>query len=913
MWRLGDFEVDPSAFELRRRANPSETGAFVAHEETTEMRRIPIQRRPLDLLIHLIEHAGEVVSRPALVEAVWKGVAVSEGAIDTAVYELRTALGDLDRPAARRIVETVRGRGLRINPSTPVERHPTKAAPPSDFVGRRATLDARLSGLARALEGQGGLLVVDGVAGIGKTRLVKELVTRLRERHARDFSVHYVWAEEGAPEHWLTRQLESEFPDPPADSPDEPPAGPADAFQRRQAVRSRLFRAAASRPRILVIEDIHWADGGSLELIEDIAPRLGGHALAVVATERTEGPFPSGRLRAMPSIDRQTLHPLSVPDVYRMIELELGVLPSPDVVGWVFDRSDGIPLFVREIAAGLESADAVPSDDVAVGVSLLTRQIARLEDSTRKILSIAALCGEHFDVDLVERALRRTSDPDRSWLAEATRAGIIRRRSRNQPLHFLFSHALFREAALADLDPIDRARGHQAIVGELERQRADATPSGLTALAHHAAGALLVERSPERAFRYSMAAAQDATARHSWSTAADLAERMLSWIDALPPGNERDEQELCAQLLRCAAIFPRESSVEECGTRLERIDALFRSGAGQAKDRAMATGIRYGLARSRGDARFLETELTGLEADASLAFAGRRWRRALAGLAGNHAEALAGTADPKAYDAFQEHVATGAAWDPTLEALAYGALSAWAVGRDGEAVRRARRAIRWSEERDDPRSIIWARFLAMMLHELRRDWKTLRDVAAPMDPLGHKHGITPWLGAGTGISAWATHQEEGTGREAAVPMAQILEHRGSAPSTSFRSGTLLLASQAYRYGGAHDEAIAVLDRVIAFVREGDERLLLPEMFRQAARLACDVEDLSAASRHWSRGIEEAERQDATTLLVRLLADRFARKHSTSDRARLASLAARTELDLGPHERELIERATDRSA
>lgn len=150
---FGDFELDEDLFELRR-----------------EGQVVPIPRRPFDLLCRLVLRRGAVVSRTELLEVVWGGTAVTEDSLAHAVMSLRQALGDdVDEP---RFVQTVRGRGYRF--AMPVEV--IGAAPSSEernFVGRLDHLHA----MTRMLDGlrtrRGGLLLLEGASGVGKTSLLR--------------------------------------------------------------------------------------------------------------------------------------------------------------------------------------------------------------------------------------------------------------------------------------------------------------------------------------------------------------------------------------------------------------------------------------------------------------------------------------------------------------------------------------------------------------------------------------------------------------------------------------------------------------------------------------------------------------------------------------------------------------------
>jgi DNA-binding winged helix-turn-helix (wHTH) protein len=185
MWTIGPYRLDPASFALSRDGEP-----------------IELQRRPLDLLLYLIAHRGTVVTREELLAEVWGGLAVSEGALRTAVYEARTALGDLERAPRERWIETVRGRGFRFRGPAKRITEAVAARESAPFVGRRALLRELAGDIGRLSSGGGAIRVIEGVAGMGKTRLVQKAT---QEPSAA--KVHTVYCERGAPPFWPWMQL----------------------------------------------------------------------------------------------------------------------------------------------------------------------------------------------------------------------------------------------------------------------------------------------------------------------------------------------------------------------------------------------------------------------------------------------------------------------------------------------------------------------------------------------------------------------------------------------------------------------------------------------------------------------------------------------------------------------------------
>jgi DNA-binding winged helix-turn-helix (wHTH) protein len=159
-------------------------------------KKIPLRRKTFDLLLYLAEHPGELVTKAALLDAIWGDVVVSDSLPAVCVAELRKAVGDTAKEP--KIIETVHGRGYRfvadLQPAptlmTPI-KVPVAARPPSEqfVVGREAELDQMRACYERVLEGRRGVVFIAGEAGIGKSTLVRSFVDSIR--------TNAIWIAEG--------------------------------------------------------------------------------------------------------------------------------------------------------------------------------------------------------------------------------------------------------------------------------------------------------------------------------------------------------------------------------------------------------------------------------------------------------------------------------------------------------------------------------------------------------------------------------------------------------------------------------------------------------------------------------------------------------------------------------------------
>lgn len=386
------------------------------------------------------------------------------------------------------------------------------AAPPQPVtIGRAAELEQLLA-VAR---GSGVRVVwIDGEAGAGKTTLVEATATALRQQ---GWAV--AWGRcpevEGAPPAWPWHEVLGELPE--AES----------AFWLARAVADRLSERARQHPLLVVLDDVHRADGLTLQLLRQVVGELAGAPVLLLATYRpTEDGDALAATRAAltaASAAHLSLAGLDEAGVAR-IARDSGLDPTDDVVALLRERTGGNPLFVRELTRLIVSEGAAAGrTTVPAGVrEVLRRRVERLPAPAVTALRQAAVLGRDVDVDLLAAVAGRDTDELLDALETAVLAGLL---DEPAPGQVRFSHALVRDTLYDDLPLMRRARVHSAALQALRDRGADAT-----ALAHHAVAAAGPATAAD-AVPYVVAAAREAEqlgahadAARQWATALRLHE-----------------------------------------------------------------------------------------------------------------------------------------------------------------------------------------------------------------------------------------------------------------------------------------------------------------------------------------------------------------------------------------------------
>ncbi len=448
----------------------------------------------------------------------------------------------------------VGGGGLAARRRSPWERETVGV---SGLVGRQREMVELVYALDRLLAGEGGLVLVSGEAGIGKTRLGEELALAAA---ARDVTVAWVrcWEAATTPPFWPWIQLLQQLTG--ATMPDARPLSPGDdpglaRLRFFDDVVARVRSVATGQPLLLVVDDLQWADVASVRLLGYLASSHPRMPVLALGTYRSGELDPGTPLRdEVAAIARSARH----------IPLE-GLAPGDltDLVRSVTDRGDdvdpallhhltgGNPLFARELVRLLDSQGNLPrlaSDGLppvpATVHGVLARRLDRLSDDCRALLETGAVVGDEFNLHVAEAVTGMDRERLLELLGEALVSQLVKEAG---VAEYRFVHPLVRASLYDRLGVSRRVRLHERVGLALEARRAQGQQVDVASLAHHFAEAAS-GGSAGRAAAYAVEAAEAAMSRFAYESAVLLYAQALEALDLDASGAD-----WCAVLLGLGA------------------------------------------------------------------------------------------------------------------------------------------------------------------------------------------------------------------------------------------------------------------------------------------------------------------------------------------------------------------------
>lgn len=379
-------------------------------------------------------------------------------------------------------------------------------APARRFVGREEELAALFRRLEHARAGRGAVVLLAGEAGVGKTRLARELADL-----ASAAGVETAWATcyEGewsrAYGPWL-EQARSFGAEP---EPADPGLSPEDG--RLAVYESLAARLTASQgARLVVLDDVQWADPGTLGFFAYLARTIAESPLLVVATYRESEAGSAldrllGELQRVRVGETLLLTGLDRAETRRLAEEVRGAPLDEPTIDSLFHLTGGNPFFVEELAGRPD--DLLPS---SVRVAVRDR-VSRRSPEVGRVLSLAATFTGEFDVPILMELSDLPEETLLEALDETVRAGLVRPVGDGR---FAFAHALVRNALFEDTSPSRRARVHRRAARALERVHAGREREHAAELAaQYRASASLP--GAERGADYALHAAEQARAAHA--------------------------------------------------------------------------------------------------------------------------------------------------------------------------------------------------------------------------------------------------------------------------------------------------------------------------------------------------------------------------------------------------------------
>lgn len=510
---------------------------------------------------------------------------------------LAEELGIDPRPALRHLEREI------LNQSPDLDWRPTPAvltvtvsnsptaAPPSPMaegevlVGREAPLRQLVEALAAAAAGRGRVVTVSGEPGIGKTSLLR--------RFARMAGVPVLWGT--CPEHvaapplWLWEQVlraagscfpERALPGPvtellagdtrrPVEGSDEAGA----ALRRFEAIVHYLTDASHAAPLVVLLDHVHRADLGSLRLLAHLAESVpASRLLLVVAYRSGEAGVLAETLAAFArsGTTRIELNGLSIQDTQTLASAILRQEVSRRTAEGLWARTEGNPFFVRELSKLLttdQRLDHPQAAPVPVAVrDVVLRRVARLPRAAAEVLSVAAIAGRHFDIEVVAEAAAVEVEAALEGLDAAIAAGLVVEDQRRLGW-FRFTHALTAEALHETTGRLRRARVHRRIGAAATRRWAGDTEMAAEIARHWLLAAELDPTAAVQASTHAAAAARVADARFAFDEATAL------WRQALTAADLAEKKDLD----RYPLLIGLATSLYRAGNLLDGLPAFVRA------------------------------------------------------------------------------------------------------------------------------------------------------------------------------------------------------------------------------------------------------------------------------------------------------------------------------------------------
>jgi class 3 adenylate cyclase/tetratricopeptide (TPR) repeat protein len=743
------------------------------------------------------------------------------------------------------------------------------AARTGPFIGRVQEIGLLLDRWQLAKQGEGQVIFLSGEAGMGKSRIVDALCERIVDDHYyhlicqcspyhTNSALHPVIGQfERSAGFTLgdsaaiklekletllsatdnlsdsTRSLFADLLSIPLDDR-YPPLDLAPAQRKAAtiaAIVQQLTRLAEQKPVLFVLEDAHWIDPSTQELVTRVIDGIASMRVLALITARPEFLSPwTGR-------DHVTSLALSRLSKTQCAELIAGVATAgvlrPALVEDIVVKTDGVPLFIEELTKAI--MESATPDRPAVPATLQDSLMARLDrlGPAKEIAQVAAVIGQQFSYALLETVSSASASDVATGIARLVEAGLAFPQSQATEPSYSFKHALMRDVAYDNLLRGRRQQIHQRVARALEEHFPAVAESEPEVLAQHFAQARLAEL----ACTYYERAGDRAVARSNFAEAVAHLSAGLTEAGQLEESPDRSRREL-ALLLKLGPAFaimkgPQSPEVEEVYERAHRIGTTLSDECGLFR---ATWGLWFSalLGRKLEHARDRAQELVALaqhSTDPDLLVEALHCRWATASFRGEVAIALKDSREGVERYNPARHSWMGPVFgghDPGVCAHCVQAQTLCLSGFIHEGKECLDRGLCLAEKLKHPHSLALALQVGMVVHQLTGDHEAVDRLAQRLIELSDKYNFPPQRAHALVLSGWA--RAVGQDSEAGLELIEAEFPRASAIGPFFRYYGALLAEARAKFGKFSD-ALAVLRWAIETVTEAGVGLYVPELYR----------------------------------------------------------------------------------
>jgi len=909
----------------------------------------PIKLRPkaFAVLELLLARAGELVTKEHLIRAVWQDAFVGDAVLKVAVRQIREALSD--DPRSPRFIETSHRRGYRfIGPITAgvetaalshqspgavtTSAHARLTELPAGFVGREGALSRMHALLDKASAGECQVVFVTGEAGIGKTTLLETFARTIAANASIRICNGQCLEQYGMIEAFLPvldaiRQLcrqdatvvdvlRAHAPMWLMQMPSLVTSADRDLFGRETAAvtRERMLREMGEvlealtehSVLVLVLEDLHWSDFSTLDLISYIARRLRTAHLMMVGTYRPaeliarHHPLKAVKqeLAARQQCQELALEYLTREAVGQHIDVRFSGNRFPaELATLIHDRTEGNPLFMVNtidhlVAEGLAEPHAdgwrltAALDSVKVGVpdsirQLIETQVDRLAVRDQRLLEAASVAGPEFPTVAVSAALDDGLEDVQARCEELSVRRQFIRECGVQLLpngqtvgRFGFVHDMYRHVLYNRVPASRRVQLHQR-VGRRYEELYGARASEIAAeLAMHFEQA----GEYEPAVRHLHEAAVNATLRSAYREAITVSRMGLKLLATLPETDDRARQELQFQITLGVPLIATEGyAAPQVGTVYRRARRLCERFGTMPQAAQVLWGLwtfhmlKAELATASGFAGEL-LQLAQRESSPGVAMRGH-WTTEISSthqgdfrLALSHFErALAHYQPDRVSDELFADVL-----NPGVAVRCFAGWSLWCIGQPDRAVAQIQDAVALARHLPEPHGLAHALAFAAVLHQLRREKSVALVYADEAVNLAAEYELVFYGAMAQIVRGWALI---GTvdNRQAAEQIRNGLAAWHSTGARLMRPHFLALLAEVDETQES-DEGLRLLDEALALVQSTGERMYEAELHRlRGERLLNDARGGAtdaAAEECFEQSLTIARRQEALSLELR---------------------------------------------
>jgi len=897
---------------------------------------IKLRPKAFAVLNYLLAHPGQLVTKEELLQAVWSETFVAEAVLKVTIRQLRAALDDDSK--SPRFIETAHRRGYRFigqitePPGPEMATHEDASATPpaaasylpQDMVGRDEALSRMRAWLEKMLGGDRQIVFVTGEAGIGKTALVDAFVRST----VCDRSIligrgqcleHYGTSEAYLPvleaigrlcreNSHVIDVIRAHAPMWLLQMPSLVSTSDHELLRREVfgATRERMLRemsdvmevVTADLPLVLILEDLHWSDYSTLDLISYLARQRYSARLMLIGTYRPAELIVSGH--PLKSVKLELLAK------QQCVELPLEYL-SEEAVGsylsvrfpgnrfpgrlaqLVHKRTDGNPLFMvsavdylvsegllvendegRELVADIENVEVGVPDSIK---QMIEKQVDHLDAEAQRILEAASVAGAEFPTLAVAAGLVEEQTTVEARCEELARQRQFIQSCGTQELpngeavmRYRFIHTLYQSLLYDRVPTSRRVNLHRRIAEEGEGLYGARAREIAAELAMH------FERGANyrQAVKYLQLAAENEILRFGYQEAVGLARRGLELLNRLHDTPERARQELSLQLTLGVPLIATEGyAAPNVGRAYTRARELCQQLGETEAISQVLWGLRtfHTVRGELGTARGIAEELLRLAEQyptPGLAMRGH-WAMEITfmhlgefSVALEHFEKALLLYDPERHrdDAFRY------AQNPGIAMRCFAAWSLWFLGKPDQAMIRIEEALSLARELSEPYGLALAFFFSASLHQLRREVKLAQERAEAALAVATEHGLALYHAMTKIVLGWALN-EQGH-REGIDQMREGIEGHRATQTQVLLPHFLALLAEGLGKSGEVEKGLRVSKEALAVVHRNGEAYYQAEL----CRIRGELSPAGQGEQWFKQAIKIAQQQKARSWELR---------------------------------------------